>query len=126
MCGEDVGSKSFFTRPCQAVTGSRIDSSSDSAGTAGRTPAYASRVETASSGFTISSVYPPKAGFTGRITSPRARAELRSVAHEKGRIAAQCRRAVDQLRLRKPQAEQCVDPLHDCRRIAEPPPSPAP
>jgi len=27
-------------------------------------------VETVSSGFTISSVYPPKAGFTGRITSP--------------------------------------------------------
>ena len=68
---DDLSLIHIFTRPCQAVTGSRIDSSSDSAGTAGRTPAYASRVETASSGFTISSVYPPKAGFTGRITSPR-------------------------------------------------------
>ena len=55
-----------------------------------------------------------------------ARAELRSVAHEKGRIAAQCRRAVDQLRLREPQAEQCVDPLHDRRRIGRAAAQPGP
>ena len=57
----------------------------------------------------------PQVDRTGRHHLAAPRAELRRVAHEEGRVAAQRRGTVDELPLRKPQVEEPVEG-HDHRR----------
>ncbi len=121
------GSKSFFTRPCQAVTGPGIDSSSDSAGT--RRPHACIRLTRGNRliGLHDSERISPKAELHGTHHLAASRTELGRIAHEKGRIASQCCGTIDQLRLREAAGRTMRRaPCTTAVASAEPPPSPAP